>query len=183
MPPSRGKSKLCCPSLLVVVLALRSAHALLAIDRLSHAETQCILGIDRGDATCIFSQPLSSGGLDDYRITLYAVDYSEYLHGNTSSPYESSVGGGMPPEAWAMRCTPYGTTHSATWGAIIGAASAGDASAGESLLGSLFELPEYPMLGEGARGQLCAARTSHAHLLAHALRHHPPPARHVSTLT
>ena len=119
--------------------------------KMSATETQSILGIDPGDASLIFEQPSSEGGLDDYRIVLYAVDYSLYLHGNTNTTFQCMSDTPIAKDAWAMRCTPYATSHACTWGRII---SEMDPTHAASLLSSLAELPGSLVLGSRASGQL-----------------------------
>ena len=85
------------------------------------------------------------------RITLYALDYSVWLHGNTNLTFQTGIhSSSYPPDAWALRCTPYATTHTSTWGAIVSELAKTNPRAAASLLASLAELPGARKLGSSS---------------------------------
>lgn len=106
-------------------------------------ERQAIGGWEEGDATCIFEFPATDPALehDEVRVHVYAVDYSRRPHGNPSSPEP------LGPNAWCMRFTPYGTTHMATWAAILRHVSEGDRERARSLMTSIVENAGSNVLG------------------------------------
>lgn len=100
-----------------------------------------VLGIDKGDPTCTFMFPEEdpTEPMDAYRIFIYANDYSLHLHGNPRLDVK------LPPDAWAFRITPYGTTHTATWAKIISSLPTLQQQA--NLLESIAEIGGSRMLG------------------------------------
>lgn len=75
---------------------------------LAEAESLAVFGMDKGDFTACLQAPAQTN--DAIRVYLYSCDYSALYHGN---PCSASFK--MPPGSWAVRVTPYGTVHSATW--------------------------------------------------------------------
>jgi len=125
-------------------------HMVMVISfKCTEKESQVLLGLDVGDSTCCFTFPAANKtdkkcNLDEYRVCLYFCDYSALFHGN---PSEKVV---LPGDAWALRITPYGTSHVATWAGIVAKESAKSPEKGRQLLGSLAALPNFPKLGKGA---------------------------------
>ena len=78
---------------------------------------------------------------------MYALDYSKWLHGNTNLTFQAGVDSSYPSDAWAMRCTPYATTHTSTWGGIVSDLATSDPGAAAELLASFAELPNARKLG------------------------------------
>ena len=108
-------------------------------------EAQMLLGMDEGDSTCYMTFPPEDRPdlkHDEYRIHIYGCDYSYYLHGN---PKEE-----RPPAAddsWAFRIAPYGTSHLATWAAIVKAMTEKEPAFARDVMRSLLEEPGSDKLG------------------------------------
>ena len=118
-------------------------------------ERQAICGWEEGDATCVFEFPATDPTLpgDDVRVFVYALDYSRRPHGNPK------MGAPMGENAWCMRFTPYGTTHTATWAGIIRHVSERSPERAHAILNSLKENAGSHKLGcKGMSERMHAAK-------------------------
>ena len=79
---------------------------------------------------------------DEWRIALYALDYSKEFHGNPVRHFE------VHPDAIMFRITPYGTHHITTWAGIIASVAKTDKAKAADLLSSIGELPGSLKLGQ-----------------------------------
>jgi len=109
----------------------------------SDSEGLAIVGLRCGDANILLKSPAECGGI---RVHVYLCDFSFRHHSNPMGQRAAPDEGPprLPPSAWAIRVTPYATTHGATWWGRIAKL---DAAHRAAVLKSFYQLDGYKPLG------------------------------------
>jgi hypothetical protein len=77
----------------------------------SDTEAFAIVGLEADRVTACLLSPVHCGPKESMRVTIYSTDFSMEYHGNPMRGTDTP----LKRDAWAIRLTPYATTHGATW--------------------------------------------------------------------
>jgi hypothetical protein len=105
-------------------------------------EALSAVGLDETEVTFTLAGPAVANN-EGVRYMIYGMDFSARLHGNPSIVAEEL----LPPKAWAVGVTAYGTTHGATWARRVAAMAPPVARA---FLSSCMGFPGSAVLGSGS---------------------------------